>query len=530
MKLKAILESADKNVSYDNICRISVLSNITLDTYLIPFLKLSFSESNISADVRIIRFENFMSETEKIRESDLAVVLLNFECQYPDWYNDIISGKLSAEQFVTHVVGECREVYRVLKASVSCPIVWFGYENCNFRRTSVCGAVSEPASIIDKINADICGFMSDDDLHVDTEYLIAGVGISGAYDSKSKYRWNAPYSQQMIRAVSEEIYKQYLIHKGITKKCLILDCDGVLWGGILSEDGIGGIKLGNEGLGRSYQDFQRFLLTLYYHGVILALCSKNDFQDVLEVFRDHSGMILKEEHIACFKVNWNNKSDNIIEIARTLNIGLDSMVFADDSAFEVEAVRAVLPEVLSVRYDRDGIYDALSCFNLKSRVNIGQVDSRNQTYRTNEQREKLLSQSSDYDSYLKALEIKVDVHETVPGELARISELTRRTNQCTNGKRYNMTEISARFNDPLYHMYSVYVSDKFSDLGLVGVIGICEDTLDLFALSCRALGRNIEEKMIEQVINSGAEYFEFTSTAKNEKFLSFLREYLKLKT
>lgn len=499
-----------------SVCHVSIVSNISFSPYFVPFLKLRFAESDISADVQIIRYESYSDEVERIKNRDLVAVLLNFECQYPNWYNDILSGKITLEQLRDHAVGECRNSYRRIREMASCPILWFGYENEDFKRGSVCGTVSDGANIIDMINAGICAFLDESDSHIDTKHLIAVVGISNAYDTKGKYRWNAPYSQQMTQTLADEIYKQYLIQKGISKKCLVLDCDNVLWGGILSEDGIGQIQLGSEGLGRPYQDFQRFLLSLYYHGVILAICSKNDREDVLRVFREHSGMILKEEHIACFRMNWDNKPDNIRKIADTLNIGLDSMVFVDDSLFEVEAVRALLPEVLAIQYDRDGIYDELSCFNLKDRIDPEQVAKRNQTYQTNARRAELHSEHSDFDSYLQALEVKVDIHEAQPDELGRIAELTQRTNQCTNGMRYTVAELSARLEQPSYRLYSVYVSDKFSDLGLVGAIGIDRVTLDLFSLSCRALGRNVEEKMLKVVSTEGAVDYKFRTTGKND--------------
>lgn len=232
-------------------------------------------------------------------------------------------------------------------------------------------------------------------LFIDLKHLIAEVGISNAYDSKSKYRWNAPYSKILIEAAVKEIHKQYLIEKGITKKCLVLDCDNVLWGGILSEDGIENIKLSGSGFGRVYQDFQRFVLSLYYHGVILAVCSKNDLSDVLTMFRKHSEMILKEEQIACFQVNWEDKPSNIQKIAEKFNIGLDSIVFVDDSPIEIEAVKTMLPEVTTILFKQDMDYDQFSCFNLKSNVNIANIDKRNETYRTNGFREELKAKYTD---------------------------------------------------------------------------------------------------------------------------------------
>lgn len=516
LKLKEILKNTEKLPFQNKVCHIAVISNITLNPYLIPFMKLSFSGSNVLADVQIIRLENYLNESDKIRSSNLLAVILNFEFLHPNWYNDILSGKVALEQIRTYAVEQCRDVYCILKENISCPIVWFGYENENFQRTSICGSVSLGTKIIDSINADICSFLGENDSHIDTRHLITKVGISNAYDNKNKYRWNAPYSQQMIRAISDEIHKQYLVQKGISKKCLVLDCDGVLWGGTLSEDGIEQIKLGSEGLGRPYQDFQRFLLTLYYHGVILAVCSKNDLQDVIRVFREHSGMILKAEHIACFQVDWDNKPNNIRRIAEALNIGLDSIVFVDDSPFEVESVRTLLPDIMAVQYDRNTIYESLACFNLKSQVNLKQVADRNLTYQSNSKRKKLRSESADFESYLTLLKMKVDIHRALSSEVARIAELTQRTNQCTNGARYTVSEISERLNNPLYHLYSVYVSDMFADLGLVGVIGINDTTLDLFSLSCRALGRNVEEKMIKLIRDEKVVEYKFVSTGKNE--------------
>lgn len=231
--------------------------------------------------------------------------------------------------------------------------------------------------------------MVKEDIFIDFKWLIANVGIDKAYDIKSKYRWNSPYSKELVSVIANEIYKQYLIITGNTKKCLVLDCDNVLWGGVLSEDGIAGIRIRESGLGRTFQDFQRYLLDLYYHGVILAVSSKNDSVDVLCVFREHTGMILKEEHIACFRCNWDNKPDNIRAISEILNIGIDSIVFVDDSTYEIESVKALLPKVTTGLYNRDTIYDELSCFNLKRDVDPQVVRERTNTYKTNTWRSEL---------------------------------------------------------------------------------------------------------------------------------------------
>ena len=527
MNKKSKVKKDEKVLSKNKFYRISIVTNFVVEPYLLPFIKLNFSKSDISANVRIIQMDNFTSEIEKIN-NDLIVVLLNFECQYTNWYNDVLSRKITSKQLKSYVIEKCRAIYQALKTTTSCPIVWFGYENEDFYLTNICGATSEITNTVNNINLDIIDFLNENDSYIDMRHLIADIGISNSYDSKGKYRWNAPYSRQLMQSISNEIYKQYQIQKGITKKCIVIDCDGVLWGGVLSEDGIEKIELGNEGIGRIYQDFQRILLTLYYHGVILAVCSKNDLQDVLHVFHEHSGMILKSEHIACFQVNWDNKTDNICKIADMLNIGLDSIVFVDDSEFEVKAVRKLLPEVLSIQYEKNSINKLLMYFNLKSRVNIEQVKKRNLTYQTNHQRKNLSMACTDYDSYLKSLDIKVEIHKAITSEIARIAELTQRTNRCTNGTRYTTSEISTRIESQSYHLYSVYMSDKFSDLGLVGIIGIDGSTLDLFSLSCRALGLNIEDKMMKVAFDENVTGFKFVSTRKNEVLQQQLQKYFSI--
>ena len=315
------------------------------------------------------------------------------------------------------------------------------------------------------------------------------------------------------------------MEKGITKKCLVLDCDNVLWGGVLSEDGIENLKLSGNGLGRFYQDFQRFALSLYYHGVILAICSKNDLSDVLIVFREHSEMILKEDHIACFQVNWEDKPGNIKRIAETLNIGLDSIVFVDDSPVEIEAVKTLLPEVTTALFHRDMDYAQFSCFNLKCDVKLDDIEKRNETYRTNVQRENLKEHFESYKEYIKALEVKAEIHRIVPTEYNRVSELTQRTNKCTNGRRFTVREIKERIENGGFNFYSVHVSDRFSDLGLVGAFAVKDTELALFSLSCRALGREIENTMLEYILsNWRIESVFFHSTGKNADLKGVLEE------
>lgn len=501
---------------------ISMVSDIIFDPHFIPLMKTHFGE-NINIYPIPYGEQNDDAYRKQLEKSDIVVVWLNLESSYLHACDALYSQSASDQRIIKEVVASCKKLYADISVYSNARILWFLFEDCFNKLPIVVGYRYN--AFVDKINAELSNALKNEVSFIDLKRLIAEVSIANAYDPKGKYRWNAPYSKKLVEATVKAIYKQHLIEKGITKKCLVLDCDNVLWGGILSEDGIENIKLGGSGFGRPYQDFQRFILSLYYHGVILAVCSKNDLSDVMTMFREHSEMILKEDHIACFQVNWENKPNNIKRIAEILNISLDSIVFVDDSPIEVEAVKSMLPEVMAILYDRDSVYDRLCCFNLKSNINMIDIEKRNETYRTNQSREALKSQYQSYDEYITALEIKMDIHEALPIEYSRIAELTQRTNKCTNGRRYTVTEIKDRVVSESVKLYSLSVSDHFSDLGLVGALEIEGDTLTLFCLSCRALGRDIERNLLKSIIDKHQiKNLEFDSTGKNGDLKNIISE------
>lgn len=495
---------------------IAVISNIIFEPHFLPLTKQYFCENTAVFPIPFGEHTEVEYQT-RMTSADLIVVWINIVALLPGQFYSL------AEQDLDETIALCKKLYADLTRISHVKILWFLFEDYELPLSVTVGHVYH--DFVDKLNVALRDSLSDHVSFIDLKYLIAKVGVSNAYDRKGKYRWNAPYSKILLKAAVNEIHKQYLIEKGITKKCLVLDCDNVLWGGILSEDGIENLKLSGSGLGRVYQDFQRFVLSLYYHGVILAICSKNDLLDVLGMFNEHSEMILKKEHIACFQVNWEDKPSNIQKIAEKFNISLDSMVFVDDSPVEIEAVKAMLPEVTTILFKRDMDYEQFSCFNLKSNISIANIDKRTETYRTNGFREGLKAKYTDYADYIAALEIKMDIHEAAPIEFSRISELTQRTNKCTNGRRYTVTEIKERTNSATVKLYSVSVSDRFSDLGLVGVIEVDGDALTLFSLSCRVLGREVEKKMMEFISDKyQIQKIEFESTGKNEAVKTLLSE------
>jgi len=498
---------------------VGIISNIVFEPYFSLSIRSCFGE-NVRA--HFISFGEQCDEQyyQYLKSAQNIIVWLNIGTMFPHIWDQV----LTEQQVVERVVFTCNKLYVDLQIYNNRHILWFLFEDYFINLPAVTGHFYNP--IVDKINIELNNKLKDNITFVDLKRLIAEVGVDNAYDIKNKYRWNAPYSKSLIRAAVKEIYKQNLIEKGITKKCLVIDCDNVLWGGILSEDGIENISLSESGWGRFYKDFQRILLSLYYRGVVLAICSKNDWSDIRRVFNEHSDMLLKEKHIACFQVNWEDKPSNIRKISEKLNISLDSMAFLDDSPMEIEAVKTILPEVTTILFNRDMNYNKLfSCFSLKSDITAINVENRNVTYQTNEFRDRLRAKYVNYSDYIKALAIKIDIHEASTVEYGRISELTQRTNKCTNGKRYTVSEIKERVSSGTVKLYSVFVADCFSDLGLVGAVEIERNMLTLFSLSCRALGREVEREMVKFIKDhyqiSGVEYY---SVGKNEAIKTFLME------
>ena len=296
---------------------------------------------------------------------------------------------------------------------------------------------------------------------------------------------------------------------GITKKCIVLDLDNTLWGGIIGEDGFDNIKLGDDAVGRSFVEFQKRLLALNQRGIILAVNSKNNFEDAMEVIKKHPSMILREDNFACMKINWDDKVTNLQEISKELNIGLDSMVFFDDDLINQEFVKTSLPEVLVVELPNDSSQFAQIITKMKEFdvLKITEEDvKRNEMYLVQKKRTELKNKIVDFDEFLKQMNIEVNIKKADSFTIPRISQLTLKTNQFNlTTKRYQQEEISSFSSDKDRIVECVQVSDKFGDNGITGVYIIekkdsKEWIIDTFLLSCRIMGRKVEEAMLYQII------------------------------
>lgn len=299
--------------------------------------------------------------------------------------------------------------------------------------------------------------------------------------------------------------------QGRSFKCLVLDLDNTLWGGVIGDDGIEGIAIGQgSALGEAYVAFQAYVRDLSHRGVILAVCSKNDLSNALEPFDKHPDMVLRRDDIACFVANWSDKPANLRAIAEALNIGLDALVFADDNPFERELVRRELPMVAVPELGDDpalyasiiaeaGYFDAVS---------LTEEDrTRTALYRTNQAREAWKGSSTDLDAYLRGLEMRLVWRRFDPIGLARIVQLINKSNQFNlTTRRYSEPELRAVMDDPRAFGLQLRLLDRFGDNGVIAIVigrlGEAGDLIiDTWLMSCRVLGRQVEAATLNLIVD-----------------------------
>ncbi len=295
------------------------------------------------------------------------------------------------------------------------------------------------------------------------------------------------------------------------KKCLVLDLDNTLWGGVLGEDGIDGIKLGGDYPGKAFSYWQQSLLQLSRNGVILTVCSKNNEADVVEAWEKNPHMILRREHFSALRINWRDKATNLRELADELNIGLDSMVFLDDNPSERELVKQMLPEVTVPDFP-DKPYQLMTFFKqlVERYFRIYQVTeedrAKTQQYHANAMRKAEMGRFADMESYLYSLDLQLEIIPADEHNLPRIAQMTQKTNQFNlTTQRYSEADVKQRLDNG-WHIYCMSVSDRFGDNGITGTIflePVDETTvnIDTLLLSCRILGKGIEEAFVKTVLN-----------------------------
>lgn len=345
---------------------------------------------------------------------------------------------------------------------------------------------------------------------LDTEDIVRTVGRQVAFDNRFYFRSKAPYSGTYMNELARRIAASTRGFNSHFFKVLALDCDNTLWGGVIGEDFMGGIKLDPYDYpGNIFWRMQQEFAALERQGVLLALVTKNNPDDVDEVLQKHPNMVLKEQHIVAKKSNWEDKPTNLRALAKELNIGLDSFVFLDDSSFECEAMRQQLPMVKTIQVpatlsDYPRIVAEIKSLFLAGGITI---DSKGKTeqYRQRAGAEELKAKFSTQDEYLASLELKVELTRNARASVNRISELSQKSNQFNlTTRRYSVAEIEQMMDSDAYSIYSLVVSDKFGNAGLTGVATIHYSgtvvEIENFFMSCRVIGRGVETSIWSRIV------------------------------
>lgn len=367
--------------------------------------------------------------------------------------------------------------------------------------------------------------------------IITNVGIQNTYNFQLGHLYQMPYTKSVIKkiATSFSLFVQRLFEPD--KKVIVLDCDNTLWGGIIGEDGPDGVKCDLNDDGILYYHFQQFLVQKKNEGFLLTLCSKNNESDVKDVFFKKK-MPLKWDDFILTKVNWDNKVDNINSIAHELNIGVEALIFIDDSEFEINSVKQLLPQVTVVNFkdNYDNYLNIIEDYDFRKK-NLTEEDFRkNEQYKDEINRRIVKDTVNSLEDYVKSLNITFEIKENSFSDIDRLSQLTEKTNQFNfNKKPYTAIDLHDAVSQNRFSLYSLKVQDRFGDYGIVGLIIISHGNngpiLENFIMSCRALGRGIEQNFFDEVnqrvkstFGKVIESIKFVPTEKNMPASIFIKK------
>ncbi len=347
---------------------------------------------------------------------------------------------------------------------------------------------------------------------LDYDGLVARHGRLRWKDQRKWLTARMPIAADQLLHLSREWMRFLAPLTGIVAKALVVDLDNTLWAGVIGEDGMTGIKCDPEYPGAAYQALQRAMLDLSKRGILLAICSKNNPDDAMEALNNHPGMLLRPKHFAAMRINWGDKAQNLREIASELNIGIDSLAFLDDNPVERERVRTALPEVTVIELPDDPLDYAATLRECPvfERLTLSAEDQQRTAFYA-EQRERSQAEQSfrSKEDFYRFLEQEAEIGTVLPATLARISQLTQKTNQFNlTTRRYTEQQISDMASRPEWQVSSIRVRDRFGDHGLVGVAithdkgDVCE--IDTLLLSCRVIGRTVETALLSYLAESAA--------------------------
>jgi FkbH-like protein len=503
--------------------RLAILRSFTVEP-LVPLVRAGAFTYGIDLTVQVGDFNAYAQEILDEHSALYAfkpdgIVLAVQTCDIaPDlWkdYSNLSSGGVT--KAVDRVATSFQNYVRTLRRHTSASVVIHGLELPAIPHRGIIDAQVESSQTkaIQCINNRIRHVAAEEQgtYVLDYDNLVARYGREPWHDTRKWLTARLPIAAPHLSHLASEWLRFLLPLTGKVAKVLAVDLDNTLWGGIIGEDGITGIQLSAEYPGAAYQDVQRALLDFSRRGILLAVCSKNNLEDAMEVLEEHPGMLLRPKDFAALRIGWNDKVQSLREIAAELNIGIDAVAFIDDNPVERKRIRAALPEVVVPELPEDAMAFAAALRDcpLFERLSLSEEDrQRSSYYAAERERQELARNVSTKEEFYESLAQEVEIARVTPDTLTRVAQLTQKTNQFNlTTRRYTEQQISELAANPAWGVWSIRVRDCFGDNGLVGVAitvdydESCE--IDTFLLSCRVIGRTVETALLAHLLKNARE-------------------------
>jgi FkbH-like protein len=478
-------------------------------------------------------YEEAVVDNRRLKEFKPDVAIVHTTSRNILYFPEAAEENAGVEDKLERECGRFRAVWDALLSEMGCVVVQNNFDPPPYRILGNSDAVAHfgRTSFINRLNLRFSEHArTSNGLFInDLSYLAAAVGLKDWYEESYWFHYKLAVGATANVFVAESIAKILRAAYGKSRKCLVLDLDNTLWGGVIGDDGVRNLRLGNETPeGEAYVAFQQYCRELKNRGILLAVCSKNDLETAKEGF-SHPDSILRLDDFAAFEANWEPKPQSLERIAQVLNLGLDSLVFVDDNPAEREIVAAQLPQVavpdmgddpsrFIETLDRQGYFEALR---------LSREDAeRTELYAKDRKREAIAGQFKNYDEYLQSLEMQAEIDGFNPYYIDRIAQLTNKTNQFNlTTRRYTAAQLQAMASDDAHVTLYGRLKDKFGDNGVISVIaGEIKDRelhIVLWLMSCRVLKRGMEAAMMDalahQCVRRGVKaiYGYYFKTAKN---------------
>lgn len=522
--------------------KVAFLSSFTING-IEEALRVKCAESDISCATYTCAYgqynQDILNQSSKLYEfsPDITFIIIDTRTVMSTlFYTPYATPVNERRSYIDKRVADFVNLVRIFKKRTDSKLILTNCSIPTYSPYGICEGKSEYGlrEMVYDFNAKLSdAFRSDPQVFLfDFNSFVSKYGEVNVLDYRQFLVGDIKVSLSHIPHLAEELMGYVKANLGVNRKCIVLDLDNTLWGGIIGEDGFDRIDLSLKPPGMAFLEFQRVLLALYQRGIILAINSRNNEDEALKVIREHPYMVLREENFATMKINWSDKISNMKEIAEELNIGLESIVYFDDDPINRELMSKAIPQIMTVSLPDDPSLYASTLMRINDFNTLAVTSEdmkRGQMYKQEQKRIELKNSASNVEDFLKQLEIKVTMKKANNFTIPRIAQLTLKTNQFNlTTRRYQEEDVQTFASDQTKLIGCAQTKDKFGDNGITGVYIVNKNlaekewTIDTFLLSCRVMGRGIEDVMLGYILNKAKEEgiikvkAEFIPTKKNK--------------